>query len=122
MSIGKNIRVKKVGDGYEVLEDYVYYSKRYNRELTIPKGMYSDGATCARDLEDTDAWLIHDHICRYAVWDDGTKIDNWTCSTVLADELWEDGYKTEAVTWWFATYSFGGGAARKNGMRRVIGD
>ncbi len=119
MPYGKNIKVKVVGDGYEVEEDYRFYSKRYNRFLTVRAGMYSDGATCARDLKDTDAWLVHDYICRYAKWDDGTLIDNWTASTVLADELWSDGYKIEAITWWWATYLWGGGAARKNGMRRV---
>lgn len=119
MPYGKNIKVDIVGDGYEVAKQFVFYSPRYNRHLTIPKGMYSDGATCARNLKNTDAWLVHDHICRYAVWDDGTKIDNWTASTVLADELWSDGYKIEAFTWWWGTYLFGGGAARKNGMRRI---
>ncbi len=114
----RQIKHKKVGDGYEVTETYTYYSKRYNRYLTIKDGFYSDGATGAADV-DTDAWIVHDHICRYAVWDDATKIDNWTASTVLADILWADGYKIRSVTWWIATYLFGGGAARKNGMRRV---
>ena len=114
----KKIQYKKIGDGYETTAEYRYYSKRYNRYITIPIGFYSDGATCARDL-DTDAWWVHDHICRYAKWDDGTPIDNWTASTVLADILWEDGYKWEAFYWWWGTYLGGGGAARKNGMRRV---
>ena len=96
-----------------------FSTTRYNRHLTIKAGFYSDGATGARDLQNTDAWVIHDHICRYAVWDDGAPIDNWTASTVLADELWQDGYKLEAFYWWWATYLLGGGAARKNGMRRV---
>lgn len=120
MVAGKYIKTKVVGDGYEVAETYRYYSPRYNRYITIPAGMYSDGATCARDLQDTDAWLVHDHICRYAVWDDGKPICNWEASTVLADLLWRDGYYLEAFWWWWATYLFGGGAARKNGMRRVI--
>ena len=114
----RQIKYKKVGDGYEVTETYNYYSKRYNRSIHIPSGLYSDGATSAPDI-DTDGWLIHDHICRYAEWDDGTKIDNWTASTVLGDILWRDGFKFRSVTWWWATYLFGGGAARKNGMRRV---
>lgn len=112
------IKYRVVGDGYEVAERYTYYSKRYNRTLTIPLWFYSDGATGARDVE-SDAWFIHDLVCRYGVWDDGTKIDNWTASTILADILWEDGFHFRALSWWFATYLFGGGAARENGMRRV---
>lgn len=109
----------KVGDGYEVIERFVYKSKRYNRTITIEPGFYSDGATGAKDINST-AWFVHDHICRYAVWDDGTKIDNWTASTVLGDILWNEGHRARSVYWWFATYFLGGGAARKNGMRRVI--
>ena len=114
----KQIKYKKVGDGYETTKEYTYYSKRYNRSITIPVGFYSDGATAAPDL-DTDAWYVHDHICRYALWNDSTPIDNWTASTVLGDILFRDGFKFRSFTWWFATYFFGGGAARKNGMRRV---
>lgn len=114
----REIQYKVVGDGYTVTKKYIYYSRRYNRFITIPYGFYSDGATGACDV-DSDGWIVHDHICRYAVWDDGTKIDNWTASTVLGDTLWRDGFKFRSVSWWFATYFFGGGAARKNGMRRV---
>ncbi len=117
--IGRYIRLRLVGDGYETTVQYRYYSPRYNRYITIPVRFYSDGATRASDLENTDAWIVHDHICRYAVWDDGTPIDNWTASTVLADILWRDGYRVESFWWWWATYLFGGGAARENGMRRV---
>ncbi len=116
---GRYIHLRPVGDGYETIRRYRYYSPRYNRHITIPARFYSDGATRARDLENTDAWVVHDHICRYAVWDDGTPIDNWTASTVLADLLWRDGYRMESIWWWWGTYLFGGGAARKNGMRRV---
>jgi len=80
----RQIKYKVVGDGYEVTEQYVYYSKRYNRSIKIPVGFYSDGATDAPDI-DTDAWIVHDHICRYAEWHDGTPIDNWTASSVLGD-------------------------------------
>ena len=114
----RQIKYKKVGDGYEVTEEFVYYSPRYNRSITIKERFYSDGATGASDV-DSDGWIIHDHICRYATWDDGARIDNWTASTVLGDILWRDGYKFRSVTWWFATYFFGGGMARTNGMRRV---
>lgn len=114
--VGRYIRTITVGDGYEVARDYCYYSARYNRCLTIRRGFYSDGATKAFDIKNTDAWLIHDHICRYARWDDGTPIDNWTASTVLADIMRRDGYTFRAFWWWLATWLAGGGAARKNGL------
>lgn len=116
MAIGRYIKVKPVGDGYEVLTPYVYYSARYNRSVTVDAKMYSDGATMARDLENTDAWLVHDNLCRYGIWDDGSRISNWQASVVLSDILRRDGYTLEAVTWLVATFLFGGGAARKNGL------
>lgn len=119
MSLGRFLDIHFVGDGYEIRGAPTYYSPRYNRSLTFPDPFYSDGATWARDLPHTDAWAVHDLICRYGVWDDGTRIDNWTAATVLADLLWRDGHKAEAFFWWWGSYLFGGGAARKNGMRRI---
>ncbi len=104
--------------GYTVTEEYTYYAKRYNRRLTIPKGFKSDGATGVPDI-DTDGWLIHDWICDVGLWDDGTKIDNWTASTVFGDILWRDGFKIYSVLWWIGTFAFGGGKARENGLMRV---
>lgn len=115
---GRFILVKTVGDGYEVLRDYVFVDPATKKSITLKAGMYSDGATCARDLENTDAWLIHDHICRYAVWDDGGKISNWTASRILSDLLKRDGYKIESFFWRWSTFVFGGGAARKNANRK----
>lgn len=114
------IRWKRVGDGYEALNTCTYYSSRFNRSITIPEGFYSDGATGAWDVK-SDAWGIHDNICRYGKWDDGTPIDNFTASTVLGDILWRDGFWFRSIYWWWATYLFGGGAARDNGMRRLNG-
>ena len=114
--IGKNIKSKRVPGGYEVTETYRYYSKLFNRYLTIEAGFFSDGATKAPDIEDTDAWFIHDKICQSGQWDDGTKISNFTASTVLAIEMFNDGYRRLSFWWWWATYLCGGGQARKNGM------
>ena len=50
----RKVKYQKVGDGYEATNEYTYYSKRFNRNITVKKGFYSDGATGARDL-DTDA-------------------------------------------------------------------
>lgn len=125
--IGKIDR-RRVGDGYEVLRTHTYFSRRYGRSITVygaldscGHGFFSDGATRALDI-DSDAWIIHDHICRYARWDDGKPIDNWVGSTVLADILWDEGYKYRAIYWWWATWLLGGGAARSNGMMRRATD
>lgn len=125
---------------YERLTELVYYSPMFNRTITVPAGRKSDGATGARDLGvtetgwrkwwdvvvryilksygsvETEAWWIHDELCLNGCWDDGHKISNFVCSTVLAVVLHGDGYTKEAIYWWFATFLFGGGQARKNGL------
>ena len=113
-----HIKWKRVGDGYESANPYTYYSPRFNRSVTVPEKLYSDGATGAKDVK-SDAWGVHDVICRYGKWDDGTLIDNFTASTVLGDILWRDGFWFRSIYWWFATYLLGGGAARDNGMWRI---
>jgi len=47
------------------------------------------------------------------------KVDNLTASTVAADMLWGAGWMFWSVPVWWATWLFGGGEARKNGMFRV---
>lgn len=106
------------GKLYEALNTVSYYSPRYNRTVTVEKGFRSDGATGARDVQ-TDGWGFHDVLCDRGTWDDGTRVDNWTASTVLGDVLWRDGRRFRAVYWWWVTYLFGGGKARENGMRRL---
>lgn len=103
---------------YTVTEEYVYHSPRYNRDLTIPVGFKSDGATGIFDVN-SDAWIIHDWICDVGKWDDGMLIDNWTASTVFADVLWKDGHKWLSVAGWIGTFLGGGGKARENGLFRV---
>jgi len=110
------IEVRLVGDGYEVTKTYRYHSSRYDKHITIHDGFFTDGATMVPDPPNTDAWVIHDHICRYGVWDDGSKIDNWTASTIFYDVLIRDGYHGMASMGRIGTWLLGGGAARKNGM------
>lgn len=93
----------------------LYYSKRYNKSVSVPKGYESDGATGARDIN-SKAWWIHDILCDKGEWLDGTLCTNWQASTVLSDVLKEEGRWFRARTWWLATWLFGGGEARKNGM------
>ena len=122
----ERIQYKKVGSVYVCTKEFVYYSNRYNRYITIEAGFPSDGATGAKDVgwiaydryKRTAAWFVHDKVCDTGKWDDGTLIDNWTASTVIGDILWADGYKIRSIIWWWMTYLFGGGAARENGMRR----
>lgn len=112
MKITDSIKWQKVGDGYICCEDYRYFSKRYSKWITVPKGFFSDGATYAPDI-DSRAWGIHDVLCRYGSFDDKSKCTNWQASSVLYDILKEDGYVFRAPWWRAATYLFGGGAARK---------
>ena len=111
-----NIQWEIVGDGYIAKNTWTYWSKRYGKSVTIEHGFYSDGATNAPDIS-SDCWGIHDVICRFGVWDDGNKINNWQASTVLYDIMVSEGHsKFRASYWRLATYLLGGGAARKNGM------
>ncbi len=102
-----------------------YRSVRYGKTVTVPAGYKSDGATGAIDIF-TDAWFVHDWLCgNYlgsgprpvgGVWDDGTKLTNWQCSTVLYDILMSEGHTIRAPFWRIATWLFGGGVCRKQGM------
>ena len=111
----EKVKYKVVGDGYETTDDYVYWSPRYRKFIFIKPGFYSDGATGAIDI-DTIAWWVHDYICRYGVWNDGTPITNWQASSILSDILRKEGFWFRSYTWWIATWLCGGGAARRNGM------
>ena len=101
--------------GYEVLENIAYYSTRYNQWITIKKGDKSDGATSAPDIN-SFCWLIHDDLCNFGVFEDGTKCTNWQASMVLSDLLSEEDKYIRSKTWFVATWLFGGGKARKNGI------
>lgn len=96
-------------------KEIVYYSKRYNKYVVVPEGYPSDGATGAIDIF-SNAWWVHDVLCDRGTWDDDTPCTNWQASTVLSDILREEGRYIRAVYWWPATWLFGGGKARKNGM------
>ena len=99
---------------YRINEPIPYHSPRYGKTSTAEVGEY-DGATGADDIL-TLGWVIHDQLCREGCWDDGTLIYNWQCSQVLQDILKSEGRWFRARTWFAATFLFGGGQARKNGM------
>ena len=102
--------------GYKVKKKKSYYSFRYGKTLTIkPTDLPYDGATYAIDI-DSFGWLFHDVACRDGCFDDGSKCTNWQASQILSDILKEEGRWFRSKTWLAATWLFGGGKARKNGM------
>lgn len=105
-----------IGDGnYRLLSPIVYTSPRYGKTITVPSGRVSDGATGAMDITSV-GWWVHDELCLTGKWDDGTPLTNWQCSQVLQDILESEGRYWQAKRWFFATWLFGGGKARDNGM------
>lgn len=102
--------------GYQVIKSKSYFSKRYGKRVNI----YTidppyDGATGACDI-DSLGWVFHDVLCRDGVFADGSPCTNWQASKVLTDILKDDGFWFRARTWFAATWLFGGGKSRKNGM------
>lgn len=100
---------------YLVTKDIIYYSKRYNKYITVKTGEVLDGATGALDI-DSFGWPIHDMLCKYGKFDDGTPCNNLQASLILSDILREEKRYIRSLTWLTATWLFGGGKARKNGM------
>ena len=104
---------------YMAIKTTVYYSERYNKYVTVQAPYRSDGATSAPDI-DSDCWWFHDVLCDRGTWDDGTPLTNWQCSTVLCDIMRDEGYNWfRRNRWKHATFMFGGGKARENGMFNV---
>lgn len=101
---------------YRLLEEISYTSPRYKKTVTVPAGRISDGATGAMDIT-SRGWWIHDELCRNGKWDDGMPLTNWQCSQVLQDVLADEGRYWQSKRWFWATWLFGGGKARKNGMK-----
>jgi len=100
---------------YELPYTITYYSERYNKSVVVPKGYKSDGATGAMDIW-SEGWWVHDKLCDTGTWSDGSPCNNWQASTVLADILNEEGRWFRSKYWWVATWLFGGGKARENGL------
>lgn len=101
--------------GYKVLENIGYYSERYDNWIVVNKGDKSDGATCAPDL-DSFGWIFHDELCSSGMFENHVKCTNLQASSVLSDIMAEEGRWFRRVTWFCATWLFGGGKARNNGM------
>jgi len=102
--------------GYRVIKHKSYFSKRYQKrvDIKITDKPY-DGASGAKDIN-SFGWLFHDVLCRDGCFADGTKCTNWQASQVLSDILKSEGRWFRSKSWLWATWLFGGGKARKNGM------
>lgn len=100
---------------YRVLENIAYYSLRYRKWVLVEAGDKSDGATSAIDIE-SFGWIFHDELCATGLFSDGTKCNNRQASMVLSDILTVEGHHVRSVTWFIATWLFGGGKARDNGL------
>lgn len=102
--------------GYKVIKSKSYFSKRYQKRIDIlTTDRAYDGATGAFDI-DSFGWLFHDVLCRDGCFSDKSKCTNWQASKVLSDILKEEGRWFRSNSWLVATWLFGGGKARKNGM------
>ena len=99
-------------------QTFTYDSDRYGKSVTVKKDYASDGATGASDIY-TKSWWVHDVLCDTGKWDDGTLCTNWQASMVLSDILKSEGRNIRSKTWLVATFLFGGGKARKNGMFKL---
>jgi len=70
---------------------FTYYSERYGKSITVPKGFKTDGATGVPDLAQ-EAWEVHDFIFSGGGFDDGTYPTNWQASNIYCDILTEKGF------------------------------
>lgn len=100
---------------YYLVDSFSYFSVRYVKSVYLPAGYKSDGATGAVDISSI-AWWVHDYLCDYGKFSDGSKCSNWQASSILHDILLSEGRWFRAHTWRWATFLFGGGEARKNGL------
>ena len=107
------------GYKYRALNAWTYFSPRYKRAITIPRGFECDGASGPAWDIGSDAWGVHDVLCRLGTWDDKTPLCNWQASSVLGDILRADGHWARASYWKYATLFFGCDAAKANGMFKV---
>ena len=101
--------------GYRLRQSLAYYSKRYKKWIGAEEGDRYDGATCAPDI-DSFCWLFHDELCNDGTFEDGTTCNNWQASRVLSDIMRDEGRSVRPWTWLAATWLFGGGKARANGL------
>lgn len=88
---------------YVSLEDYTYFSKRFNKSITITKEFISDGATGAKDINSM-SWWIHDALSEWEHWDDGSFCSIYDSSLVIYDVLKSEDRYIRAPLWFIGTF------------------
>lgn len=101
--------------GYTLTHSLAFYSERYDKWVFVDAGDFTDGATGALDI-DSFGWVFHDELCRTGKFADGTKCNNLQASAILSDILDGENRWFRTYSWFLATWLFGGGQARKNGL------
>lgn len=110
------IKYKVLEVGYESIGEFTYYSKRFNKSITIPDKFYSDGASGVIDIDST-SWWVHDYLIRYRTWSDGSRLSNLEASMVLYDILKSEGYYVRAPIWFVGTLIYGTFVDLKNSFK-----
>lgn len=140
-----------VGKFWSWLLSFLKLKYLANCHVDMKAGMLSDGATWARDLGAPEkgwrkwwarlmaylmhspffsisiAWFIHDRVCYdgFVLNDLGEKIQvpNLAASTIISTILFQEGYKIEPFSWFFATL-FGAKDSEcyKNGLFKLKGE
>lgn len=115
---------------YRLKSDEIsWYSKRYNKKVTVYHGEESDGATRAITRPGSRTHWVHDKICKRPYWDDGSPITAWQAALVLFDihqeeakikRKWQrhaSAYISilSSYTWTVFTFLLGCKRARTNG-------
>jgi hypothetical protein len=99
-----------------------YYSERFDKTITVPRGYWSDGATGAVDLSGkhlvynieeneyqrkSQGFLVHDVLKEKEKWDDGSECTNLQASWVLKDILKAEGRWVRDFWWFISTFAWG---------------
>ena len=102
-----------------------YYSKRYDKYISVAVGRYSDGATFALDVCE-ESFRVHDKLCETGVFSDNSLCTNWQASTIHSDILRDCAKEAKLiykpVLWgmslwrWPVTFLFGCKRCRDNGL------
>jgi hypothetical protein len=102
------IHFERLEDGtYKTLEEFVYYSKRYDKTVTVPLGFISDGASGPAEDIVSDGWFVHDVLCETYKFDDGSKCSRWQGSMILHDILKSEGRWFRCWSWLLPTWIAG---------------
>ncbi|MCB0256002.1 MAG: hypothetical protein KDI55_19960 [Anaerolineae bacterium] len=100
---------------YLLQTSFIYTSVSYGgKTITLQAGCRSDGATGAWDIKSA-AWWVHDRVCDFPYWDDGTPITAWQAASILSEILAYEGRWARAHYWRASTFLLGCHNTRKNG-------